>query len=409
MPDAATDLDVTDLDRSDPLSAFRQRFAAGGDPIAYLDGNSLGRPPVATLRRLERLLQEEWATDLIRGWQRWVDLPLQVGDDLGATVLGAAPGQTLVADSTSVCLYKALHAAVRLRPHRDELVVAGSDFPTDRFLATSVAAERGLQVRRLDPDPIAGVRTDDLHGVLGERTAVLLLSHVDYRSAAVADLPVITAAAHDAGAVVVWDLSHSAGAVQVDIDDAGVDLAVGCTYKYLNAGPGAPAFLYAAAAHHDRLVNVVPGWFGADDVFAMAESHVPAPGIRRMLSGTPSVPGLVAVQEGVRLVAEAGLDRIRAKGRLLTGRVVEAVGDAPAALGWRLASPREAERRGSHVSVAVAGAQELVGRMAARGVLADFRAPDLVRLGLSPLTTSIAELDTALAVMAEESALLRTG
>ena len=403
MPDAAA------MDAADPLAAFRGRFATGADPVAYLDGNSLGRPPVATLRRLEQLLHEEWATGLISSWERWARLPQQVGDELGATVLGAAPGQTLVADSTSVCLYKVLHAAVRLRPDRDELVVAGSDFPTDRFLASSVAAERGLQVRRLDPDPVAGVHADDLSGVVGERTAVLLLSHVDYRSAALADLPGITSAASAAGAVAVWDLSHSAGAVPVDLDAAGVDLAVGCTYKYLNAGPGAPAFLYAATKHHDRLVNVVPGWFGADDVFAMAGSHVPAPGIRRMLSGTPSVPGIVAVQEGVRLLAEAGLDHVRAKGRLLTEQVVETVDAAPAALGWRLASPRDAGRRGSHVSVAVAGAEELVRRMAARGVLADFRAPDLVRIGLSPLSTSFVELDRALAVMAEEAALLRAG
>lgn len=400
---STADLDAAGLDAADPLRPFRDRFVLDDGPLAYLDGNSLGRPPRATLERLDRLYRAEWAQDLIGGWDRWVHLPTEVGDELGAAVLGAAPGQTVVADSTSVLLFKALHAAAALRPDRDELVVSGRDFPTDRYLARSVAEARGLRLRVLPGDPVAPLGPADLGAVLGPRTAVVLLSHVDYRSAALADLAGLTRAVHAAGAVVVWDLSHSAGAVPLALDAAGVDLAVGCTYKYLCGGPGAPAFLYAAARHHDRLVNPVPGWFGADDVFAMAAQHVPAPGIRRMLSGTPVVPGLVAVQEGVRLVAEAGVDRVRAKGVRLTRLVLARAARDLAPLGWTVGSPAADERRGHHVVLAGPGAEAMVRAAAGRGVLADFRHPDLLRLGLSPLSTSFAEVDLAMDVLVDEA------
>ncbi|MFC5380090.1 aminotransferase class V-fold PLP-dependent enzyme [Aquipuribacter nitratireducens] len=390
------------LDAADPLAGFRDRFAVDdvpGAPLAYLDGNSLGRPPRRTLERLRHLHETGWAVDLIRGWDRWQHLPTEVGDALGAAVLGAAPGQVVVADSTSVLLFKALHAALALRPGRTRLVASAGDFPTDRYLVEAVAARSGGEVRWLRPDPAEGLGADEVVAAVDERTAAVLLSHVDYRSAALADLRAVTAGAHAAGAVVVWDLSHSAGAVPLALDADGVDLAVGCTYKYLCAGPGAPAFLFAAARHHEQLDNVVPGWFGADDVFAMAGEWVPAAGIRRMVSGTPPVPGLVAVDEGVRLVGEAGTDRIREKSVALTSRAVARLDTVARPHGWRLASPRDADRRGSHVVVGGPGAREVEQRMRARGVLADFRHPDLVRLGLSPLTTSFAELDAALDVV----------
>lgn len=395
---------VAALDAADPLAAFRDRFVLEGGPVAYLDGNSLGRAPRATLERLSALYRDEWAGGLISSWGHWVDLPTQVGDELGAAVLGAAPGQTVVGDSTSVLLFKALHAAAALRPDRDEVVVVGGDFPTDRYLAAEVARARGLTVRSITPTAPEPVDAELVMAAVGPRTAAVLLSLVDYRSAALSDLRAVTAAVHDAGAVVVWDLSHAAGVVPLALDADGADLAVGCTYKYLCAGPGAPAYLYAAARHHDRLVNPVPGWFGADDVFAMAEAHVPAAGVRRMLSGTPTVPGVVAVQEGVRLVAEAGVEAVRAKSVLLTRLVVERADADLAPLGWRVASPRDEGRRGSHVVLAGPGAQVLVGRLAARGVLGDFRHPDLVRVGLSPLSTSFAEVDRAMDAVAEEAA-----
>ena len=401
--DAAA-LDAAVLDAADPLAGFRARFLTEGGPLAYLDGNSLGRAPRATLARLERLYRQEWAGDLIRGWERWVDLPTSVGDELGAAVLGAGPGQTVVADSTSVLLFKALHAAVDLRPGRDELVVLGGDFPTDRHLATEVARARGLHLRSIEVPGPEPVTAEQVAAAVGPRTAVVLLSHVDYRSAGLADQRAVTAAVHAAGAVVVWDLSHSAGAVPLALDADEVDLAVGCTYKFLCAGPGAPAYLYAAQRHHDRLVNPVPGWFGADDVFAMSQQHVPAVGVRRMLSGTPVVPGVVAVEEGVRLVAEAGVTAVRAKSLLLTRFVVGRADADLARLGWSVASPREGSRRGSHVVLSGPGGQALIARLAARGVLGDFRQPDLVRIGLSPLSTSFAEVDAAMDLLAEEAA-----
>jgi kynureninase len=249
-----------DLDAADPLASFRDRFVIDDDLVAYLDGNSLGRLPVATLERLTTFLREEWGGRLIRGWtDSWVDLPVTVGDELGGTLLGAAAGQTVIADSTSVCIYKLLHAAAGLRADRDEIVIDATNFPTDRYLVEAVAEARGLTVRWLEPDLVENVTTDVLAAALGERTAVVLLSHVDYRSGTLLDLPAITAAVHAAGAVVIWDLCHSAGVVPVDLDAAEVDFAVGCTYKYVNAGPGAPAFAYVAARHLARARQPIAG------------------------------------------------------------------------------------------------------------------------------------------------------
>jgi len=405
-----TDVDALDaaaMDAADPLAGFRDRFVLDSDPRAYLDGNSLGRAPRATLDRLTRLYREEWGTGLIRSWDHWVDLPEQVGDELGAAVLGAASAQTVVADSTSVMLFKALHAAASMRPDRDEMVVVAGDFPTDAHLASEVARSRGLRLTSIPPRPPHPVTAEDVAAVVGPRTACVLLSHVDYRSAALADMAAITEAVQHVGAVVVWDLSHAAGVVPLHLDEVGVDLAVGCTYKFLCAGPGAPAFLYVAARNRDDLRNPVPGWFGADDVFAMAAEHVPAGGIRRMLSGTPSVPGLVAVQEGVRLVAEAGVEAVRAKSLLLSRFVLRRAARDLVPLGWRTASPEADEQRGSHVVLAGPQARDLVRLAAARGVLSDFRRPDLVRVGLSPLSTSFAEVAVAMDVLAEEASSVR--
>ena len=396
----ATRRDAQELDAVDPLAAYRELFLVDDDLVAYLDGNSLGRAPRSTLQRLQGLYAEQWGGRLIRGWtEGWVDLPEQVGGRLGSAVLGAAPGQVVIADSTSVNLYKVLHAATGLRPGRHEVVVDDTNFPTDRYLVQSVAASRGLTVRWIHPDPLSGPVADDLAGVLGDDTAWVLLSHVDYRSGAVADLPRLSALTHDAGALSVWDLSHSAGCLDVQLDAAGADFAVGCTYKYLNAGPGAPAFLYVAHRHLDRARQPLEGWFGAADVFAMAAEFEPAAGVRRMLTGTPYVPGLVAVDEGVSLVEKAGIGVIAEKARALTSFAVELVEDH----GIELASPREASARGGHVTVRVPDAEAVTARMVDRGVVPDFRNPDLVRLGMSPLTTSFTEVWDGLAVLAEET------
>jgi kynureninase len=385
-----------DLDAVDPLASFRDRFVIDDDLVAYLDGNSLGRLPTATLDRLAEFVRAEWGGRLIRGWsESWVDLPVAVGDELGAALLGAAAGQTVIADSTSVNIYKLLHAAAGVRPGRDEIVIDVTNFPTDRYLVESVAAARGLTVRWLDPDLVENVTPDVLATALGERTAVVVLSHVDYRSGTLLDLPALTAAVHAAGAVVIWDLCHSAGVVPIELDAAGVDFAVGCTYKYVNAGPGAPAFAYVAARHLADARQPIAGWWSAADLFAMAATYETSPTIRRMLSGTPSVSGILAVQEGVRLIAEAGIDAIRAKSEALTTYAIELLDDA----GVEIVTPRDPALRGSHVTLRHVEARRVTADMVERGVVPDFREPDLIRLGLSPLTTSFDEVAAGIAVL----------
>lgn len=379
-----------ELDATDPLAIFRDRFMIDPDLVAYFDGNSLGRLPVATRDRLERFVREEWGGDLIRGWaDRWVDLPVVVGDQIGA-VIGARTGQTVVADSTSVCLYKLLHTALDLRPDRTEIVVERSGFPTDRYLVESVARARGRQVVHVD-DPT------DLTGVVGHRTAVVVLNHVDYRSGLLLDLPDLTATIQASGALALWDLCHSVGVVPMDLDGAGADLAVGCTYKYLNAGPGAPAFLYVAERHLAAARQPIEGWWSAADLFAMGDVYEPAPDIRRMLSGTPAVSGILAVQEGVRLIAEAGVEAIRTKSTALTEFALDLIDRH----GLESSTPRDPTARGGHVTVRHPQARAVTAAAAERGVVPDFREPDLVRLGLSPLSTSFGEVEDGIGVIAD--------
>ena len=388
------------LDAADPLRGFRDRFAIEADPVTYLDGNSLGRPPKAALTRIREETERWWAGRLIRGWsEHWMELPTRVGDLLGDVVIGAAPGQTVLADSTSVNLYKVLHAAAALRPDRSEIVIDDTNFPTDRYIVEAVADQRGLTVRWITVDSMAGVDADLLARVLGPDTAVVVTCHVDYRSSAVADLAGLTAMIHDAGALAVWDLCHSAGVMPIDVDAADVDFAVGCTYKFLNAGPGAPAFLYVAERHLTDVRQPIAGWIGAEDVFAMAPVYEPAVGIRRMLSGTPNVVGIAAVEEGVRVVADAGLDRIRAKGATLTDFVVGLIDAWLVPSGVEMLSPRDPGRRGCHVIVRHSDAAAITERLVEKGVVPDYRNPGLIRLGLSPLTTSYAEAWTGIDVL----------
>jgi kynureninase len=388
------------LDAADPLAGFRDRFAIDDDLIAYLDGNSLGRAPKATIDRLATFVRQEWGSRLIRGWDdSWVELPVTVGDELGGALLGASLGQTIIADSTSVNIYKLLHAAAGLRPDRDEIVIDATNFPTDRYLVESVAAARGMTVRWLRPDLIDNVTVDVLAEALGERTAVVVLSQVDYRSGTLVDLPAVTELVHDAGAVVLWDLCHSAGVLPIGLDAAQVDFAVGCTYKYLNSGPGSPAFMYVAARHVAEVTQPISGWFSAADLFAMSDTYAAAPDIRRMLSGTPSVAGIVAVQEGVRLIAEAGVEAIRTKSEALTAYTIELLDEG----GLEIVTPRDPALRGSHVTVRHPDSRGITDRMIERGVVPDFREPDLIRLGLSPLSTSFAEVEAGVGVLVDEA------
>ena len=385
------------LDAADPLAGFRDRFAEPEPGLVYLDGNSLGRPPLATEARLRDVVDVEWAGGLVRSWEHWIDLPSLVGDEIAAALLGAHPGEVAVSDSTTVNLYKLAAAALDARPGRRVIVTDDDNFPTDRYVLSGLAAARGLTLRLLSPDPVEGLTTAEVAAALDADVALVCLSHVAYRSGALADLAAVTAAAHDAGALVLWDLCHSVGAVPVGLAAAGADLAVGCTYKYLNAGPGAPAFLYVRRDLQGSLRQPVWGWFGQRDLFTMGPAYDPEPDIRRFLAGTPSVLGAVAVQEGVRLLAEAGLDRLRAKGVALTSYVVSLADAWLVPLGFSLASPRDPARRGSHVTLRHPEALRICRALTAdAGVLPDFRGPDRVRLGPAPVATRFTEVWDAL-------------
>ncbi len=396
---------ASELDAADPLGGCRDAFLPGPDDdvIAYLDGNSLGRPLLASARRISDFVQHAWAGRLIRGWDEdWLDLPLRIGDRLGATVLGAAPGQTTIGDSTTVLLYKLARAAVALRAGRSEIVVDTDNFPTDRYVVEGIAAELGLSIRWLRTDPRSGVEPDLLAGVLGNRTAVVLLSHVAYRSGHIADAETITRLVHDVGAVVVWDLSHSVGSVPLELDAWGVDLAVGCTYKYLNGGPGSPAFAYVRADHHDAFGQPIWGWMGRRDAFEMGPGYEPSDGIRRVLSGTPPILGMLAVQDSLDLIADVGMAAIREKSIMLTEFAVAVFRRWLEPLGVELASPADPERRGGHITLEHPLFRELTAGLWAAGVIPDFRSPQGLRLGLSPLSTSFTEVLTGLSVITDQ-------
>ncbi len=386
------------LDVADPLAGCRDEYLPAEGVLAYLDGNSLGRPLRATAQRLEHLVRHDWGTRLIRSWdEQWMELPLRLGDRIGEVCLGAAAGQTVVGDSTTVMLYKLLRAAVAAAgPARPEVVLDSENFPTDRYVAEGVAAETGAELVWLEPDPAKGVTPDLVAGALSERTGVLLLSHVAYKSAWVADLPAITALAHDAGAFVLWDLCHSVGVLPSDLDQHGVDLAVGCTYKFLGGGPGAPAFGYVAARHQERLRQPIQGWMGHAEPFVMGPGYRPGAGMRAFISGTPPVLGMAGIEDTVDLIERVGLDRVREKASDLGRFVIEAVDEHLAPLGVRVVSPREDALRGGHVTIAHPRSREIYTRLWDDGVVPDFREPDGIRLGLSPLSTSFTEVADAL-------------
>jgi kynureninase len=370
------------LDRDDPLAHFRDRFVIPDQRIAYLDGNSLGRTPKSTLERVNRVMHAEWATDLIASWDHWVHLPGQIGDQL-APLIGAHAGEVAVHDSTTVNIYQAVHAALALRPDRRVIAVDAGDFPTDRYVVDGIAARTGHEVRH------GFDRLDDV--------AVVLRSLVDYRTAEVADLHAETARADAAGAITVWDLSHAAGVLAVDLSGAGVQLAVGCTYKFLNGGPGAPAFSYVRADLLPTLPQPIWGWWAQADMFAMGPEFHPQPDIRRVLLGTASVLSLVAAQEGIALSAEAGIDAIQAKAHSITAYGIELCDH----FGLTTSTPRDAVRRGGHVAVHHPDARQLVRRMATEGIVTDFREPDIVRVGCSPLTTRYTDVYDCMARLAQ--------
>ena len=393
-----------DLDAADPLKGYLDRFVDPGDGnvLAYLDGNSLGRPLKITAERLEAFVNGQWAQRLIRGWtDEWMEWPHSIGDAIGAAALGAAPGQVVVADSTTVMLYKLARAAVAARPGRTEIVIDTHNFPTDRYVVESIADERSLSIRWIDTDPEGGITADDVAAVVGPSTALALFSHVAYRSGHLADMAAITRVVHDAGALILWDLSHSVGSVPVHLDECDVDFAVGCTYKYLNGGPGAPAFGYVRMNLQEQVSQPIWGWLGRVDAFEMEPGYEPAAGIRRIISGTPPIIAMIPVRAGVELVAEAGIEAIRAKSVALTEFAIEVVDSWPTELRVTIGSPRDSASRGGHVTIRRPDFRELTPRLWEHGVIPDFRAPDGIRLGLSPLSTSFVELHRGLETISE--------
>ena len=380
------------LDAADPLARFRERFARPAEDLIYLEGNSLGPLPLATATRLAEVVRSDWGQGLVRSWQHWIGLPARAGDLAGEHLLGAAPGQVLVSDSTTVNLFKLAHAALDAMPGRTVLITDDDNFPTDRYVLQGVAAQRGCELRMIRTDLDNGLDEDALLAALGPDVALVSLSHVAYRSGALADMARITGLVHDAGALMLWDLCHSAGSVPVRLDDCGADLAIGCTYKYLNAGPGAPALLYVRSALQDRLRQPVWGWFGQADQFAMGPEYDPVPGIERFATGTPSVLGTVAVDEGVKLLAEAGIDRLRAKSVALTSYLIHLADEWLKPHGFRLATPRADARRGGHVTLHHPDAWRINRALIAAGVIGDYRTPDRLRLGPVPIATRFADV-----------------
>jgi kynureninase len=384
------------MDATDPLDDFRSRFAGadddGPDRLLYLDGNSLGRLPRETPAAIARVVEQQWGEGLVGSWSSWIGEATRIGDVMAAGVLGAGPGEVLVGDSTSVNLYKLLVAGARARPGRDVLVCTADDFPTDRYVVAGAAADRGMTVRELPADIDGGLELSALADALDDRVAVVVLSLVAYRSGALADLAEVTRLVHDAGALVLWDLSHAVGAVAIELDATGADLAVGCTYKYLNGGPGSPAFLFVRRGLQEQLRSPIQGWFGNRDQFAMGPVYEPADGIERFGVGTPPVIGMAGVEVGARLIAEAGIGRLAVKGQQMTDLIV-ALGDAwLEPHGARLASPRDPAARGSHVTFAHPQAWQLTQALIDRRVVPDFRTPDRVRLGPAPLYTRFADV-----------------
>jgi kynureninase len=380
-----------ELDAADPLRSYRDRFYRPDSDLVYLDGNSLGMLPLRTRDRLRTFLDDEWGRELVRGWSHWQSLPVEAGDRIGE-LIGAAPGQVLVADSISVNLYKLAVAVLEAQPGRKVIVTDAGNFPSDRYVLQGAAERRKGQLRLVPTDPVDGVTVPDVHTYLADDVALVSFSHVDYRSATIAKIRELTDQAHGAGALVLWNLAHSAGAVPVDLDQSGADLAVGCTYKYLNAGPGAPGFLYVRDGLQHRLANPIQGWWSAADPFDMDAPYRPADGIRRWLTGSPPAYGLVAAHESAGVMLEAGIGPLRVKSRALVEYLVELADVWLAPLGFTLASTRDADRRGGHVVLAHDDAYRIGQAAATAGVIGDVRPPNLLRLAPVPLSTSFVDV-----------------
>ena len=388
-----TRADCAALDARDPLAAARDEFELP-EGVVYLDGNSLGALPRATRARLAEVISTEWGRDLVRGWNvhGWIDLPRRLGDKI-ARLVGAEAGEVVVADSTSVNLFKTLAAALRLNPGRTIILSERENFPTDLYMAQGLAAflEQSHELRLVDGGAVA--RSIDAD------TAVVMLTQVNYRTGALFDMESLTRAAHASGALMLWDVAHSAGALPVALDAAGADFAVGCGYKYLNGGPGAPAFLFVAKRHQEKFVQPLSGWLGHAAPFAFEPSYRPANGVARYLCGTPAILSMAALEIGVDILLRHDMRRIRAKSAALGDLIVALVAQECGGAGLALASPREPDLRGSQVSFRHADGYALMQALIARGVIGDFRAPDILRFGFAPLYVRHVDIWDAVAAL----------
>lgn len=385
--------DITTLDRTDPFARTRELFELP-EGIIYLDGNSLGALPRGVKARVNDVVSTQWGEGLIRSWNihDWIDLPAQVGERI-ARLVGAAPGTVMVADSTSVNLFKALVTALRLRPERRVILSERQNFPTDAYIAAGVAEllGQGHELRLVEAGELAGALTDEV--------AVLLLTEVNYRTGARLDMAGLTAAAHAAGALTLWDLAHSAGAFPVALGEAGADFAVGCGYKYLNGGPGAPAFVYAAPRHLAGLRQPLTGWLGHAAPFSFAEDYRPAEGIGAMRAGTPPVLSMSALDAALDVFDAVDLSALRTKADALFELFVTEVRRLAPEL--ELATPTDAARRGTQVSLRHPEAYAVMQALIAAGVIGDFREPDIMRFGLTPLYLSYADVQRAAEILGE--------
>jgi kynureninase len=383
-------------DARDPLAHLRDRFELP-DGTVYLDGNSLGPLPRAVLPAVTDLVRRQWGQDLITSWNvhDWWGLPRRLGDQL-AGLIGAAPGQVVCGDSTSVQLFQAMVAACRLRPGRSMLLTDGASFPSDQYLADSVGRLLGLRVVRLHPSELAAYL-----GEHGTQVAAVSFSLVDYRTGELFDAAELTRTAQAAGAVMVWDLCHAAGVLPVTLDEIGADLAVGCTYKYLNGGPGSPAFIYIARRHQSQVELPLTGWNGAREPFGLNSSYVPAESIERARIGTPALLSMAALEAALTAFDGVGIDQLRAKSLALTQQVIEFADQRLARFGVEVVTPRRPGLRGSQVSLRMPAAYEVCQALIERGVIGDFRAPDLLRLGFPPMYLSFTEVHRGMLTLAE--------
>ncbi|MFP2768672.1 kynureninase [Oceanisphaera sp. KMM 10153] len=389
------------LDRQDPLRRFRDEFVLSEDEI-YLDGNSLGAQPKAALAKAQEVVAEQWGTDLIRSWNRhhWFQLPQRLGDKI-ARLIGADQDEVICTDGTGLNVYKAISAGLSLRPERRVILLEGSNFPTDNYMVQGLVAQLGHR------HEIRFAEEDELLAAINEEVAVVCLTQVHYKTGRVLDMAAITRYAQERGCVVIWDLCHSAGALPVDLNGCHADMAIGCTYKYLNGGPGSPAFIFVAKRHQGAALQPLTGWWGHAAPFTFERDYRPAPGINQMLTGTQGIISMAVAEVGIDLMLEASMEQIREKSQALTQYFIELINSECAEYGFVLASPEDKERRGSQVALSHEHGYPIMQAVIDAGVIGDFRAPDILRFGFTPLYTRYVDVWNAVSrikkVMARET------